>query len=391
MARQFSEDDTFDFERDSLLDIEIHPTASPFNYFYNAERRTLIKQFLLAESPRVRLYVTVTLITSGDRFTPRFRFWKRDTQAGKILSATETEAVAHIIKASVDTTDGHENLMKLMNYLISLEAIDSGPEVVRAASQTDASILESLQSRDRPEVLALVGQALESALSDRDIALITGRKLEVERFGRLLEDKAYFESERVRLGKAPEALWQDFFERATWIFGYGLSLISHNSIGDGGLETVTTGANLFSGAGKRVDALMRSRALVSTLLFCEIKRHDTDLLAANQYRKPDVWVADRELVGGVAQLQKTVRKVIRSLKDQIETLTLPDGSPTGLDFSTTHPRQVLIIGHLKQFVTDHGPNGEKMESFELFRRAHNDVEIVTFDELYERARFIVEG
>jgi hypothetical protein len=32
-----------------------------------------------------------------------------------------------------------------------------------------------------------------------------------------------------------------------------------------------------------------------------------------------------------------------------------------------------------------------MSSFELFRRNQNGVEIITFDELYERARFIVES
>ena len=41
--------------------------------------------------------------------------------------------------------------------------------------------------------------------------------------------------------------------------------------------------------------------------------------------------------------------------------------------------------------TDAGVNGEQMESFELYRKSHNEVEVITFDELYERARFIIEG
>ncbi len=58
-------------------------------------------------------------------------------------------------------------------------------------------------------------------------------------------------------------------------------------------------------------------------------------------------MGSKELVGGVAQLQKTVRKAIRQLKDQVERHTEDDGTPTGLDFSTTRPRQVLVIGNLQ--------------------------------------------
>jgi len=35
-------------------------------------------------------------------------------------------------------------------------------------------------------------------------------------------------------------------------------------------------------------------------------------------------------------------------------------------------------------------NPEKTSTFELYRNSIHDVEIITFDELYERARFIVE-
>ena len=36
-----------------------------------------------------------------------------------------------------------------------------------------------------------------------------------------------------------------------------------------------------------------------------------------------------------------------------------------------------------------GPPGEMMESFELYRKSIMDVEVITFDELYGRAKFII--
>ena len=88
-------------------------------------------------------------------------------------------------------------------------------------------------------------------------------------------------------------------------------------------------------AGKRADAIMKTRGIISSLCFVEIKRHDTPLLGATQYR-PDVWPPSAELVGGVSQVQTTVH--------------------------TT----------------------------KLYRRHTWRPEIITFDELLQRARFIVE-
>jgi hypothetical protein len=66
-----------------------------------------------------------------------------------------------------------------------------------------------------------------------------------------------------------------------------------------------------------------------------------------------------------------------------------DGTPTGIDVSTIQPKQALVIGSLKEVSHFGRVNPEKFASFELYRRGVNDVEIMTFDELLERARFIV--
>ena len=42
-----------------------------------------------------------------------------------------------------------------------------------------------------------------------------------------------------------------------------------------------------------------------------------------------------------------------------------------------------------EFLTENGINKDKLRSFELFRKNISSPEIITFDELYERARFIV--
>jgi hypothetical protein len=52
---------------------------------------------------------------------------------------------------------------------------------------------------------------------------------------------------------------------------------------------------------------------------------------------------------------------------------------------------VIVIGSLQEFQTDHGINEDKYSSFELFPRHLLAREVITFDELFERAKFIVEA
>jgi hypothetical protein len=68
----------------------------------------------------------------------------------------------------------------------------------------------------------------------------------------------------------------------------------------------------------------------------------------------------------------------------------PDGA-FQFEVSTIRPRQVVVVGDLHQLANGGAVNLEKMTSFELYRRDHQAVEILTFDELYERTKYIVES
>lgn len=378
-----------------LTKLEIRPASGrAIYYFYDTVQGRLITDFILEDRDRVMLLCQVTIVKKDDEYSPRLRFWKKDkSKASKVAVETEVPCtkVTHQIKASVDTEGGNGNLWKLIQYIQAVMNTEPLDGALRVVKSTDSIIAELVDTQGREQLLSSLRQALGGSLTTEDISMLADRKADVERFERLLTDQTYFAAECERLDKRGEALWQDFFEKSNWIFGYGLVLVGHEAIDDGRLERITTGASLFSGGGKRVDAIMKSRAVISTLLFCEIKRHDSKLLETEPYRRPDVYRASKDLVGGTAQLQKTVRKSVRSFIDQVDNLTADDGSPTGIAFSTTRPRQVLVIGDLAEFKTAHGPNGEMVETFELYRRGLADVEVITFDELLARARFILQN
>ncbi|WP_246170824.1 Shedu immune nuclease family protein [Pseudonocardia hierapolitana] len=335
----------------------------------------------------------MTLIKKDDEFSPRIKLWKKNMKGpGKDAAQLEIPDLPETrqIKALVDTSEAHKEFWELIDFIRGFKGVSLPVGNLRIIDADSAQIASMLQATDRTVAIDAVRMALGSSLTDQDIALIANRKEQLRIFERLLHEDAYFAEVRERLGVDPEELWQRFFEKNQWIFGYGLQMVTTEAIGSGKLERYTTGANVFEGAGKRSDAIMRTRGFVSSLLFCEIKRHDTELLARAPYRKPDVYRPSAELTGSVAQVQKTARKALRTWSDQIKKMFGDDGTPLGLEVSTSRPRQVVLIGSLKEFDTPHGINGEKIESFELFRTSVADTEVITFDELLERARFIVQ-
>ena len=221
----------------------------------------------------------------------------------------------------------------------------------------------------------------------RDLVAVGYRRKQLQHFESMLRDTSYFANEQERLRCRPEDVWQNFFEANTWIFGYGLSYQFLSKLDDRKLEQIVRGSDLMA-AGKRSDALMKTRGVISSLCFVEIKRHDTRLLASTQYR-PDAWPPSAELVGGVSQVQTTVHGAIESLGHKL----MPRdemGDPTGEILFNIEPRSCLVVGSLDQFQTERGINVPKCRSFELYRRHTWRPEIITFDELLQRARFIVE-
>ncbi len=220
-----------------------------------------------------------------------------------------------------------------------------------------------------------------------DLISIGYRRKQIQKFHSLLYDSDYFSEEVERLLCKPEDVWQKFFEANTWIFGYGLSYQFLSKLDERKLEQIVRGHDL-GGAGKRSDAVMKTLGIVSSLCFVEIKRHDTALLGSTSYR-PDVWPPSAELAAGVAQIQTTVQAAIETLGRELRP-TNDVGDPTGETLFNLQPRSYLVIGSLGQFQSDRGVNVPKFRSFELYRRHTWRPEIITFDELLQRARFIVE-
>lgn len=379
-----------DFSALEIRDAENHG----LQYFFDIQRSRLVKNFILDDRERVVTLCHVTLVKLDDELSARLRFWKRDKgkPSGKNIATEDVdEAETITVKASVnvgETVAGRENFWKLIGFLQSFDGLSIPDVDFRVVGADSAQLARALEGQDKTTVLEAVRIAIGGALTDADLLLLSNRKAQLEIFEKLLHDDEFFQHKQEgKLG--PEAVWQSFFEDNPWIFGYGLKLVACQPFDDGKLEQVTTGHSRFVGSGKRSDALMRTRSYASSLMFCEIKTHRTALLEKRPYRPHDVYQVSQELSGAVSQVQKIVAKVLLSFSKQVERHIEPDGTPTDIEFSTIRPRQAILAGRLDEFSANGSINHEKLGSFELYRNSIHDIEIITFDELYERACFIV--
>lgn len=109
----------------------------------------------------------------------------------------------------------------------------------------------------------------------------------------------------------------------------------------------------------------------------DIKTPQAPLVVEKTYRNR-VFVPAEHLVGGSAQLQNYL--YIWSTKGSLDDVNLEE-----MDALTFSPRGILVIGTLSQLDAR-----DKRKSFELFRRSQQSPEIITFDELFDRASYILD-
>lgn len=285
-----------------------------------------------------------------------------------------------------------KEIKELLNFFRTVSEIEFQDE--KGINASDEDVKKLILSPEQAKSLVhdnqdLFSQAIRSEITKGDVIALGYRKKQLEVFSRLLSDRDYFNGLKLQKKcRGDESLWQMYFEKNQWVFGYGLNYVFVTGFEERKLEQIVRGADVLH-KGKRVDALMKTIGAVSSLCFVEIKTHETPLLDSASYRS-GCWAVSRELAGAVAQVQGTVATAVRNLSETLRPVNVT-GDPTGEEIFSFQPRAFLVIGSLSEFVTEHGVNSEKLRSFELYRRNLVGVDIFTFDELYERTQFIVEG
>jgi hypothetical protein len=361
---------------------------------YGAPARYIVKVFDEAEQldpvsgGQVERQEWVVATTPGGRKQIKLQVAReagqvRELVIQKVPTDSDATKLEHVL------TLGREGAARLIDLIRMLDYIPvEGEKSLHVDEQllrdffADPSAAAKLYRRDPERFRGLI----EDDEAASDVVAIAHRRQVVRRFRRLLEDGDYFDQEASWHHGRPEAVWQHLLEQDPWILGATLTGQLLTSWSSDRLEQVVAGFSV-TAPGKRVDALMRTNGRIRALVFAEIKHHRTPLLSNSEYR-PGCWAPSSELSGGVTQVQQTVHRASREIRDH-----LPDTDETGADTGERtyliRPRSYLIAGSLDQLRGPRGVHRPKYESFELFRRNLYEPELITFDELLARAEWQV--
>jgi hypothetical protein len=223
----------------------------------------------------------------------------------------------------------------------------------------------------------------EGIISSKDIVNTAFRKRGLQIFSDLKDNSEYWKTYAEANGlkkHSEEKVWQYFFEKNQWIFGYGLDyryqeiLQREVHLSDAELD----GSNTVIG-----DYLLGDNFFTT---FVELKKPST-LLFANKGNRSNSWKLSNDLIESVSQiLEHKASGLIR-----LDSPQYINGEP--LTQKAYDSKVILIIGDWKELEKSANTLEKeiKKKTLELFRRDSRNVEILTFDELFERAKFIVEG
>jgi Shedu protein SduA, C-terminal len=231
----------------------------------------------------------------------------------------------------------------------------------------EKEFLDTLQNVHGEDRVRLLQSLKDQNLTKQDLDILSGRKDGLVQFKEGLSSDPLWK----------EAMWQSFFERNTWIFGYGL---------DYRFLSILQREAAVSSSGLHGDETVTADFLLGTSEFTvivELKRPDTPLFDSKKNRSGS-WSLSKDLIRAVSQiLEQKASWQVRG--------TNPTFSANGKLISQRpyDPRSILVIGSRSQFSGTDKEQEIKRRTFELFRRDSRNIEVLTYDELYDRANFIV--
>lgn len=314
------------------------------------------------------------LVTQDDKKIKRLTLQTFKSRSGDWIESVEKD----------EFTFRSDEFDRLLSFLRQIEFIDmsndqnfqiedissqAGPKAIIDAS--DRNLVQRIKNLDGAQRDAVL-RALQRSLTDDEVNTLLGRKQGLEEF-----------EAQIR-GDWSESQWQDFFEREHWVFGYGLDYrimrqFSREAVvGSGGIDNQNKPVT---------DFLM---TFTEYTVLVEIKRPGTAIFKQTKGGRAGTWEFTSDFMSAVSQLleQKAEWSSFAETGEHYDKAT-----GRRLTARTRNARCILVIGSRAEF---EGPGSEreanlKRDTFELFRRECRSIDIVTFDELLERAQFIARS
>jgi len=324
-------------------------------------------------------------------YLPRLTFTK-NKKDGSIKNSQNPEKVRIAFDGS---GEGVDEFWKMINFLFRFKhLVDTGDfdDVYKAVNSRD--VILKLKDLAEPErIKELIEYAIRSNVNIATFtqtAVLEERKNVIEVFGKLLNEVGYIEAYKIEKGiskQGEEVVWHFFLKNNTWLLGLNLDIrfiddfVDEGSIGNPSTEN--QGNAKVDLIGLCDYTVLVELKTASTSLFTQVKTKDA---------RTNTWSFTPEFIEGFSQC--LAQKFEWDKTSEIKDLIRADEILSKNEYRTIDPKTVYIVGNKKKEIPKDSNNKDiinKRDTFERFRRNNRNIEIITSDELYERAKFIVYG
>jgi len=380
----------FDLTSRELNEIHIKETNNGDScYIWDVKNSSkAYNSFVLSKNSQSKIICVINFFKSSqtNKYLPRPTF-KRLSLDGSEKSVPP----AGKVNISLNTSQDALSFWKLVAFFHSFKGVvdfgdfDTSFKVV----SSNIFILEFKNKEIAEKIKDLKDLINQSDLTSTDIKslLFESRKKDIKVFYFLLKNlKNCHENyrEKFHLSQGEESIWHHFLKKNEWILGLNVDIKFIRDFYD---EQKIGNENSLGSQSPKTDLLGISD--FTTLI--ELKCSNTEIFKRTKSKgRANTWDFTSDFIEGISQClgQKTELEKMFDQKNFVKDGKRLD--KTGIE--TIDPKTLLIIGNRKKEFPLHDridDNFTKSNTFERFRRSNRNVEVVTFDELFERAYHIV--
>lgn len=366
MSNAKTQSDIFDLtNKESLLNFEVRKAKNDMYYLHNPVTCWPCRSFILSKNKNSYILVEVSFSENKDRLLPEFKFSRHNIKDNSIqsLGANAKEDKLGLVDLG---ENGSQNFWDLIACLSKCQNVDTtnfkrhkileSDKVIEINDQNFKEIIQQLIDKNYSEdaLIKIIEHNFDLAEAIAKSTFQKQREKELNEFKQMLKQNCSDET-----GK-----WQPFFERCKWIFGLGLNykfLLKFKRELKTGLGDEEDKGQSFTDFGLGV--------LDEYSILVELKTPDAEIFMASE-GDSNTWKISQKLANSLVQVLSQKTAWVSNIKNKFPV----------------DPRCILIYGNTNQI-----DNEIKKATFEMFRRDSRNIEVITYDELFKRAYYIVNG
>lgn len=296
----------------------------------------------------------------------------------------------------IDFNDGEkaQRFWELIGFLGSFkDLVDTGSfnRKYKVVTADYAQFLKSLNTPDKIKAVTELIRHGDFSTDDIKSLIYESRKKSLKRFLWLLRNKTLKDGTCRDLYRThfdltgEEAVWHHFLKANDWILGLNADLRFTSEY----IDEARIGVEQTDGKGSpKVDFL----GVTNYTTLVELKTPDTPIFKERRgsHSRTNTWELSTEFISGISQCLG--QKLTMDEDYAVKPIVDEDGNIISKDVVyNADVKVIFIIGcRYSQFPHNRmSDNIIKSKTFEMFRRNNRNVEIITYDELFERAYHIV--